>query len=475
MKPHLIIILIVIIFVPVWLTGKIYQNIIVNEQDAAHYRFERNIQDRLQAFIGELDGRFTAIQAEIVTALNNELPLKHRLVIDQVVIDPGRRADSDYTITLPSVAGRIIHRLNENSGAGKAGEAGWYSALDRNNFRLFYWSWMSEEQFFIAEIDREKLFGEMTENLGKLTRNNNELITISDDDNHYYHQGELQLVSSAAKESFSVPLNYPLQFFRAWYFTAEIPDNISDLRLLVMAAGITLMLLGAYFFREHMRVLDDTKRKVSFVNLVSHELKTPLTNIKMYTELLAGDLGEDHKSMEKLRVIDSECNRLSQLIHNVLSFSNPDALKPNPVATDIGALIERVLKGFELSLLAKEIRVECECHVKEMSVDPNILEQVLINLISNVEKYAAEGKYLGIRAEDKEGRLHIKVSDKGSGVPEKLKKMVFQPFVRGADHVSEGVSGTGIGLSLARDLVEKHGGRLIISDTSEGACFEVIL
>jgi signal transduction histidine kinase len=224
-----------------------------------------------------------------------------------------------------------------------------------------------------------------------------------------------------------------------------------------------------------MRTIDDTMEKVSFVNQVSHELKTPLTNIRLYAEMLKESLSHDERSLKKIEVIEAESQRLSRMIRNALTFSNSALAKPNKKTVDVENVLTNVMETFRPSLERKQVVVDMECAVKEAEVDVDMLEQIVINLVSNVEKYGADGKYLGVRAYSEHGRLHVRVQDKGKGVPEKFRKKIFEPFFRARNTTTEGVSGTGIGLSLSRSLAEKHGGSLRLMPTDGGACFEVIL
>ncbi|MEH6454952.1 MAG: ATP-binding protein, partial [Cocleimonas sp.] len=107
--------------------------------------------------------------------------------------------------------------------------------------------------------------------------------------------------------------------------------------------------------------------------------------------------------------------------------------------------------------------------------DPDILEQILNNLLSNVEKYASSGKRLDINSEIKNNQFVVRIRDYGSGISRAERKHIFKPFYRIDDKITEGVSGTGIGLTIARQQAEYLGGSLEYIDVSEGACFELKL
>ena len=133
----------------------------------------------------------------------------------------------------------------------------------------------------------------------------------------------------------------------------------------------------------------EATQRVSFVNQVSHELKTPLTSIRMYAELLEEELNDDNeKARNHVAVIVSESQRLSRLIGNVLTFGRKQrsALKLRCVNGDIDAIIRNVAQRFEPGLHEKDIEVVFDAGIgKQAHFDPDVLEQVLGNLLSNIE------------------------------------------------------------------------------------------
>ncbi len=108
-----------------------------------------------------------------------------------------------------------------------------------------------------------------------------------------------------------------------------------------------------------------------------------------------------------------------------------------------------------------------------MLCDPDALAQIVANLVSNVEKYAASGKWLGIASRMNEHALVIRVSDRGPGIPVAARERIFQPFERIADAVNDGITGTGLGLAIARDLAKLMGGSLELVQADQGAVFEL--
>jgi signal transduction histidine kinase len=282
------------------------------------------------------------------------------------------------------------------------------------------------------------------------------------------------------------PLGHPLGSWRVEYYypmesIAAIRTRSVYLNLAasMTALGFALVGLAFYFYREHSRAMRDAAQRVSFVNQVSHELKTPLTNIRMYAELLEGELtGGDEKAQRYLEVMRSESGRLSRLIGNILNFSRQQRhkLQLHPEPCRVNDLVGRVAHCFQAALERQSIRMEIDTQTPEpIMADPDVIEQILCNLISNVEKYAASGGWLRIETRREDDTTVLRVMDRGPGVAPAHRERIFRPFFRISNRLTDGVSGTGIGLSIARELARLHGGDVKLVSGNRGAVFEVRL
>jgi signal transduction histidine kinase len=240
--------------------------------------------------------------------------------------------------------------------------------------------------------------------------------------------------------------------------------------------------LAGFFYRESTRELREAATRVNFVNQVSHELKTPLTNIRLYAELLAeqfeaSETVDAASAQRRLSIIVSESGRLSRLIGNVLLFAQQQRrrvelnLKPGCVDDTIQAVIQQFQPTLEAQGVATTFAAGAEALV---NFDADALEQILVNLFNNVEKYAAQGKRLDIASRQDGQRTTILVADAGPGIPPAERDRIFQPFYR-INNRLEGPAGAGIGLSIARGLARLHQGDLRLVDSDAGAAFEVDL
>ncbi|MGB1110541.1 MAG: sensor histidine kinase [Gammaproteobacteria bacterium] len=275
-------------------------------------------------------------------------------------------------------------------------------------------------------------------------------------------------------------ISFPLHGWRAEFVAGNEAGEGAWEWLLALALLLPLMLVGGvYVYREQAREMREAGQRVSFVNQVSHELKTPLTNIRLYAEMLEDALDEaDEKERRYLHVIGEESRRLTRMIGNVLSFAREErgTLRIQRQAIVPDEAIAHVVRNFQPSLEAAGIRLTVIGSVSEpLSLDADALEQILGNLLSNVEKYAANGGAATIHPRLEREHLIIRLEDKGPGIPAAERERIFEPFHRVSSRLTDGVAGTGIGLSIARRLARLHGGDLKLLDSAEGAVFELSL
>ena len=286
-----------------------------------------------------------------------------------------------------------------------------------------------------------------------------------------------------------IPLSAPLsawslqQFVPEGYLSSAARQGIHfNLAAGLVAAALGLAAIAFHLYRDYARDMHEAARRVSFVNQVSHELRTPLTNIRLYADLLDADLTgipDDHAEQprQRLRVILSESHRLSRLIGNVLTFSGQQrkALRLHPRPDCVDRLVGEVLARFESAFERHGIETRFDAHASEtVLVDADAVEQILDNLLNNVEKYADDGKHVSVVSRYEKGRTRLTVSDRGPGIEPALRNEIFEPFRRGSNSL-ERAAGTGIGLTIARELARLHGGDVTLIDSAAGACFQVEL
>ncbi|HVR34634.1 MAG TPA: HAMP domain-containing sensor histidine kinase [Methylomirabilota bacterium] len=253
---------------------------------------------------------------------------------------------------------------------------------------------------------------------------------------------------------------------------------------------LILLLLSAVCFGGWL-IVTDTRRqlalarqKTDFVSNVSHELKTPLTSIRMFSELLADPRVTDgEKRRSYLGIITAETARLTRLINNVLDFSRMDRGEKNYhfARCDLAGLVTETLNAYTPQLEAGGFRVAITLpdQSPQVQCDRDAISQVLVNLLSNAEKYAADGREIRVELmslSDPQPCAELRVLDRGPGVPAGCEERIFEQFCRAHDSLDSGIQGSGLGLTLARKIALAHGGELTYRPREGGgSCFSLRL
>lgn len=244
--------------------------------------------------------------------------------------------------------------------------------------------------------------------------------------------------------------------------------------LVAILSGGSLLLWQAW------RNALDSRRKTGFVSSVSHELKTPLTSLRMYADLLAdGDGLSKEKKSRYLDVIRAETHRLGRMVDNVLGFSRLERghARLRPGSLDLGAAVEELIEGHRAWLEGGGLNVSYQSPDTPVWVfaDRDSLGQVLLNLFDNVVKYAGDGGCLDVvvRAVGRNGQ--VEVMDRGPGIPRAHRRLVFKEFHRVDDSLTAR-GGCGLGLSIAHKLLTAQQGDLAYSPRDGGgAVFSLTL
>jgi len=247
------------------------------------------------------------------------------------------------------------------------------------------------------------------------------------------------------------------------------------LSCIVVIAGMLVVLFAA----ERERRL--SAMKSDFVANVSHELKTPVSLIRMFGELLYSNrVASDEKRREYLQIILNESDRLTALIDNVLDFAKLERQKFafELSESDVGQIAARAVEVYRYR--AEREGVELEIDIEPPSpralVDERAIELAVINLIDNALKYAKEGKRVVVQVCSQAQRAEIRVRDFGPGIPSEEKHRIFERFVRGRTTTASSVRGSGIGLALVRHIAEAHGGKAWVESVmGEGAVFVIAM
>ena len=242
-----------------------------------------------------------------------------------------------------------------------------------------------------------------------------------------------------------------------------------------------LMLAIGLSLRAVARETKLAELKTGFVSNVSHEMKTPLSLIRVFAETLElGRVTEQPKLQEYYRVIHNESRRLTQLIDRVLDFASMEAGRKRYqfVSTDLARLVSDAVKPYEDQIRAQGFIVDLEIEqaLPPALVDGQTISQAVTNLIDNVLKYSTEVKEIRVRMYRAETQIAIEVADKGIGIPESEQHRVFDKFYRVNNSLVHETKGSGLGLSLTKSIVEAHHGRIdLYSRPAGGSRFTIFL
>jgi two-component system phosphate regulon sensor histidine kinase PhoR len=223
------------------------------------------------------------------------------------------------------------------------------------------------------------------------------------------------------------------------------------------------------------------KLQTDFVNKVSHDLRTPLTSIRMFVETLQmGRLPDRERQQEALEIIATETERLSALITRLLDWARMESgrmrydRRPVPVA----ALVDRALEALAPQLLSYPAEVICEIpeDLPCVAGDEDALVGALIDVLQNAHKYTGADKRIVISARAVEEGVAIRVADNGPGIPGPEQKRIFEKFYRAKDPLHRTIEGSGLGLAMVKHIMKAHGGKVSVeSQPGAGAAFTLVL
>jgi two-component system phosphate regulon sensor histidine kinase PhoR len=262
----------------------------------------------------------------------------------------------------------------------------------------------------------------------------------------------------------------------------SIADPAGDLQRRAFYAALLLVVLVTMFaayllWRDLQREMRSSDLRAQFVSSVSHELKTPLTAIRMFAETLQmGRCGDSETQSEYLGTIVNECERLSRLVDGVLLFSKTEQGKKTwrlrPV--DPAEAVQAAARALEypLSQQGFQLHIAVEGDLPRIAADRDALEQAVLNLLSNAIKYSGDARDIELGLYRENGEVVVKVADHGVGIAPEEHTRIFEKFYRAPARENQFIPGTGLGLALVAQIVKAHGGRVAVdSAPGQGSTF----
>ena len=290
----------------------------------------------------------------------------------------------------------------------------------------------------------------------------------------------IQAGAGAQNPKFSLSRTFPrpFSFLTAKLDCERIPrsDGRNTLTIMMTIMGVIILMGFFAIYQSARSIVAMSERRSGFVSSVTHELKTPLTNIRMYVEMLEqGIATTPEREQDYFKILGSESTRLSRLINNVLEFSKLEKKNRQldlfagtfeDVIEEVTGIMREKLKqeGFSFTVPKKDI--------SPFMYDRDVMVQVLINLIENSIKFGKKEseKTISLSLEPEGSQMKVSLADTGPGIPRKALKKVFDDFYRVDNELTRSTGGTGIGLALVSKFIKAMGGRVMAKNNTGPGC-----
>ncbi|HBG11365.1 MAG TPA: two-component sensor histidine kinase [Clostridium sp.] len=255
-------------------------------------------------------------------------------------------------------------------------------------------------------------------------------------------------------------------------------DIEGDDEFSVMAASLNKMVEDLRGLMDKEREAERTKNEL--ITNIAHDLRTPLTSIIGYLELLSGETKLDPEVQKKYKGIAYvKTKRLEKLIEDLFGFTklNYGKISMHVAKVDVVKLLSQLLEEFYPSFVDKNLSYELQSNVpaQMISADGNLLARLFDNLINNAIKYGADGKRILVKVHGSEELVTIQVINYGYVIPEEELPLIFNKFYRVEQSRSTNTGGTGLGLAIAKNIVDMHGGIIHVTSDLSGTVFTVKL
>jgi signal transduction histidine kinase len=301
-------------------------------------------------------------------------------------------------------------------------------------------------------------------------------VQIRDRNGLVLYQSDDRLVPAALQREDRVPPAYAGLVVRAaikpemaeTLIIGGLPRSRLPLLIGLLAVASALAVVAVQQLRRAAAL---TRMRGDFVAGVSHELRTPLTQIRLYLDTMRlGRVATEQDRAQSLERMDREATRLSNLVENVLRFASIGGGREMRVeTTDVASEVNATVDAFEPLARSKRARLVADLDQGlRAPLSRDAFRVALLNVLDNAVKYGPAGQTVTIRTRSDAGDLVVTVDDEGTGVPLSERRAIWEPFERGRTPAARAVGGSGIGLSIVRDVVERHGGHAHVEDTPAG-------
>ena len=361
-------------------------------------------------------------------------------------------------------------------------KSGWIPWFSENCLYILGWVQKFENgPVYGVELELMTLLSRLVVDFPKLSEKGTALV-LMDGNGNFMHQSGTWVTDPEDKPVAVISISSLLPH---WQIAAFVDDkgfgaSRGFLYVSVILLGIFIAAIisgGLLLTRLTLKNMKDARQKTSFVSSVSHELKTPLTSIRMYAELLLlKRIKDENKIQTYLSVIVNESGRLTRLINNVLDFGKLEqGKKTYQMSTfELDQFLYEIIKAHSIRIENQDLEIITQIeHGKYLvRTDKDAIEQVVLNLLDNALKYAGKGKFIKFILKKEGFYILLKICDDGPGIPNTQQEMIFEKFHRVDNSLISKQPGSGLGLSIARQILRDLKGDLFFKPVpGNGSCF----
>jgi len=237
-----------------------------------------------------------------------------------------------------------------------------------------------------------------------------------------------------------------------------------EIVVLVVLSLVTILFIIAFIItRSFERLAEVSRMKSEFIDVVSHQLRSPLTNLKWAADLLiSGETGK--KATEYFQILKENSARMEELVSDLITLSRLETatLPLEKKETSLENLITEIIFKFEPFAKSSNIEIEFKPQkdLPKVLADPSQIKQVLENLLDNAIRYTKEKGKIEMKLEKRDKNFYFEIKDQGVGIPEEDQKYIFQKFFRSKNILREKTRGSGLGLYIAKSIIERSGGKI---------------
>ncbi len=360
--------------------------------------------------------------------------------------------------------------------------SGWIPWFSENRLCILGWVQKYEKSpVYGIELELMSLLSRLVIDFPELSEKEAALV-LMDGNGNFMHQSGSLAVAAKEKPLAVVSVSSLLPHWQIGLFINAkgfgTTRGFFYVSMILLGILLTAILSGGILLtRLTLKKMKDASQKTSFVSSVSHELKTPLTSIRMYAELLLSKRVKDEKKTQTyLSVIVNESGRLTRLINNVLDFGKLEQGKKTYQITrfELDQFLYQMIEAHSIRIQDQGLEIITD--VKEndytMRTDRDAIEQVVLNLLDNALKYAGDGRFIRFILIKESAFILLKICDDGPGIPKAQHEMIFEKFHRVDNSLTSKQPGSGLGLSIAKQILRDLDGDLLFEpNTGNGSCF----